>query len=233
MQHQHERRWSGGGARPAAGSRRSGGAAGGGADTLSDAADPARGRARPVAALPTSSRSESRSEQRSSWAAVVGSARRWRTLRSGQTASSRLRSKAGSTSAGGWKQRARETRPRSDSKAEYEGLAQFLEMSKITMTIFYVAHFVACFWYLVGDGSADIVGYTTADSHCSDTGTDCLPAGVPLYETFEGAGADSENGGSVLHGWVQQHGWHLDKNNPSLWTRYLDCFYFSVTTLTT
>ena len=118
-------------------------------------------------------------------------------------------------------------------KDEYEGLAQFLEMSKITMTIFYVAHFVACFWYLVGDGSADIVGYTTADSHCSDTGTDCLPAGVALYETFEGAGADSENGGQVLHGWVQQNGWHLDKNNPTLWTRYLDCFYFSVTTLTT
>ena len=54
-----------------------------------------------------------------------------------------------------------------------------------------------------------------------------------LYDTFEGAGADSENGGSVLHGWVKRNGWDVDKNNPDLWTRYLDCFYFSVTTLTT
>ena len=118
-------------------------------------------------------------------------------------------------------------------KDEYEGLAQFMEMSKITLTIFYVAHFVACFWYLVGDGAADVVGYTTVDSHCYDSGTDCLPAGVELYDTFEGAGADSENGGSVLHGWVKRNGWDVDKNNPDLWTRYLDCFYFSVTTLTT
>jgi Ca2+-binding EF-hand superfamily protein/CRP-like cAMP-binding protein len=120
-------------------------------------------------------------------------------------------------------------------KNEYEGLAQFLEMSKITMTIFYVAHFVACFWYLVGDDhEADVVGYTTADSHCNeDNATECLPAGEPLYATFEGAALDSENGGSVLHGWVKRNGWDIDKNNPNLYTRYLDCFYFSVTTLTT
>lgn len=120
-------------------------------------------------------------------------------------------------------------------KDDYEGLAQFLEMSKITITIFYVAHFVACFWYLVGDDEADIVGHTSADSHCtrSDNGEECLPAGVVLYQTFEGAGADSENGGSVLHGWVKRNGWDIDEHNPNLWTRYLDCFYFSVTTLTT
>jgi Ca2+-binding EF-hand superfamily protein/CRP-like cAMP-binding protein len=111
---------------------------------------------------------------------------------------------------------------------EYDGLAAALKVQKICLTIIFVAHVVACFWYFVGTEEKMEDGETTLETHPDED------QGVKLYKVF-GAGDSISNPGAVLEGWVVKNGWHLDPDfqKVSLWTRYLDSFYFSVTTLTT
>jgi hypothetical protein len=111
---------------------------------------------------------------------------------------------------------------------EYEGLAAALKVQKIVLTIIFVAHFVACFWYMVGTEEEILTGQTTITSHANH------PPGTPLYEIF-GVGDSISNPDAISQGWVVKNGWADDPDfqRVPLWTRYLDSFYFSVTTLTT
>ena len=49
-----------------------------------------------------------------------------------------------------WSQLARINRLLERLEQEYEGLAAAVKVQKIILTIIFVAHFVACFWYMVG-----------------------------------------------------------------------------------
>ena len=83
---------------------------------------------------------------------------------------------------------------------EYEGLAAALKVQKIILSIIFVAHMVACFWYYVGTETRVLVGTTTAASH-PDEG-----AGLELFEVF-GGGDSISNPGGILEGWVVKNGW--------------------------
>jgi len=69
---------------------------------------------------------------------------------------------------------------------EYEGLAAAVKVQKIILTIVFVAHFVACFWYMVGTEIEIQIGETTVTTHADH------PPGTPLYEIF-GAGDSISN----------------------------------------
>ena len=114
---------------------------------------------------------------------------------------------------------------------EYEGLAAVLKIWKIILTIIFVAHLVACLWYYVGSQAKEYDGVTTLETHPDEA------PGTPLYKTF-GSADSIESPGSVLEGWVVKNGWDCLEFDPecsdaTLFTRYLDAFYYSVTTLTT
>jgi hypothetical protein len=83
---------------------------------------------------------------------------------------------------------------------EYEGLAAVLKVQKIMLSIVFVAHMVACFWYYVGTETRVGVGTTTAASHPDEA------AGVELFEVF-GGGDSISNPGGILEGWVVKNGW--------------------------
>eukprot|EP01043_Picozoa_sp_COSAG02_P055337 COSAG02_NODE_6402_length_3598_cov_12.565019_1_plen_574_part_10 len=83
---------------------------------------------------------------------------------------------------------------------EYDGLAAALKVQKIMLSIIFVAHMVACFWYYVGTEARVVVGTTTAASHPDEE------EGVELFEVF-GGGDSISNPGGILEGWVVKNGW--------------------------
>lgn len=87
---------------------------------------------------------------------------------------------------------------------DYKWLAQGSRIFKIIISILIVAHFVACMWYYAGTGSPQLLGQ---DEHGEDV---------------------------MLQPWVSRWLNQVeDASDISLYTRYLDALYYSVTTLTT
>jgi potassium voltage-gated channel Eag-related subfamily H protein 5 len=98
-------------------------------------------------------------------------------------------------------------------EAEYAGVAQAARVVKIMAAIIFTSHFVACFWYYVGDTEAQNLGWHPG----------C--AGQTL-----GAEDGCEGSHRIEKGWVERQHW---PDSVGYFSRYLDSFYFSVTCLTT
>ena len=90
----------------------------------------------------------------------------------------------------------------------YPELAQSNRVMKIIVSILVVAHFVACAWYFVGSGDPEVLGI-------NEHGEQVI-AEPWVTRQFGGTGESITNGTGI-----------------SLWDRYLDAMYYSVTTLTT
>lgn len=122
---------------------------------------------------------------------------------------------------------------------DFPGIWTVSQLFSLVLIILYISHIFACFWYFVGtndqifpppDGYAPCPANTTASACWDSNGPACSARRHCCVCDIDDPSCVNHACEVRVRGWVQAMGW---ASNIGWSTRYVDAYYYAITTLTT